>query len=68
MSWDRNKIWGHIHTFPFGKHKGKSLGLVLETDPEYFLWLKVRVKDFKVTKGIMEGVYILTGLDNFELE
>lgn len=66
MTWNRNKIWSHIDEFPFGKHKGKSLGLVLETDPEYYLWLKVRVKDFKIAKGIMEGVLILFGLDNFE--
>lgn len=60
-SYDINRIYGHTDKFPFGKWKDKSLGYVLERDPDYFIYLEKRFSEFKITKGIMESAYILTG-------
>jgi len=31
-------------TFPFGKHKGKTIAQVLESEPSYIIWLTNNVK------------------------
>lgn len=68
QNYDPNKIYGHTDKFTFGKWKDRSLGYVLETDPDYFLYLEKSIQDFKIANGLMKSVYILTGKDNMELQ
>ena len=38
----------------FGKHKGKTLDEISDTDPSYICWLKENVKTIKISKSLAE--------------
>jgi len=39
----------------FGKHKGKTLDEISDTDPSYICWLKDNVKTIKISKSLAEA-------------
>ena len=42
------QIDGIYSLFNFGKYKGKTLLHVIDNDPQYIVWWKNNIKDFKI--------------------
>lgn len=46
-----NKAYGLLAVIPFGKYEGKTIGNVIESDPQYLLWAEDNIPNFKLTFG-----------------
>jgi hypothetical protein len=52
--------------FWFGKHRGKTLREVLDSDPDYLIWAHKTVEGFVLDEEILEAACMLWRCDLFE--
>lgn len=51
--WEPNLLRGINNKLEFGKHKGKTLQVVMKEDPNWIHWALQNIKDFKLNKNAL---------------
>jgi len=51
--WEPNLLRGINNKLEFGKHKGKTIQVVMKEDPDWIHWALQNIKDFKLNRNAL---------------